>query len=171
MYVKCTLCRHVFLALWLRKEKSKVCFRVTKTLLPVARKTAIRTPLKTLIMARPAKNRKEQRYCYLHIRLTPDEMEKLQTLYKRTAFPSLSQFVRLKLFDRRFDELVKYSLSAQEPALALRNEKLDTLRKEINRIGTNINQIAKHVNAKKSVSAQQLKEVKEMVEKIYTLLD
>lgn len=122
-------------------------------------------------MARPAKNRKEQRHCYLHIRLTPDEVEKLQTLYKRTAFLSLSQFVRLKLFDRRFDELVKYSLWCQEPALTLRNEKLDALQKEINRIGTNLNQIAKHVNAKKSVSAQQLKEVKEMVEKIYTLLD
>ena len=59
-------------------------------------------------MARPAKNRKEQRHCYLHIRLTPDEMKKLQTLYERTAFSSLSQFVRLKLFDRRFDELIKY---------------------------------------------------------------
>lgn len=122
-------------------------------------------------MTRPVKNRKEQRYCYLHIRLTPDEMEKLQTLYERTAFPSLSQFVRLKLFDRRFDELVKFSLSSQEPALTLRNEKLDALQKEVHRIGTNINQIAKHVNAKKSVSAQQLKEIKEMVEKIYTLLD
>lgn len=87
-------------------------------------------------MARPAKNRKEQHYCYLHIRLTPDEMEKLQTLYKRTAFPSLSQFVRLKLFDRRFDELMKYGLSNQEPVLTLRNEKLDALQKEINRIGT-----------------------------------
>lgn len=89
-------------------------------------------------MARPTKNRKEQRYCYLHIRLTPDEMEKLQTLYKRTAFPSLSQFVRLKLFDRRFDELVKYCLSAQESSLTLRNKNLDTLRKEIHRIGTNL---------------------------------
>lgn len=170
MYVKGALYGPVFLALWLRKEKSKVCFRVTKTLLPVARKTAIRTPFKTSFMARPAKNRKEQRYCYLHIRLTPDEMEKLQTLYERTAFPSLSQFVRLKLFDRRFDELVKYSLSSQEPALVLRNEKLDTLRKEINRIGTNINQIAKHVNAKKSVSAQQLETITKEIESLKYLV-
>ncbi|WP_287048961.1 MULTISPECIES: hypothetical protein [Culturomica] len=65
-------------------------------------------------------------------------MEKLQTLYKRTTFPSLSQFVRLKLFDRHFDELMKYGLSNQEPALVLWNEKLDALRKEINRIGTKI---------------------------------
>lgn len=110
-------------------------------------------------MARPAKNRKEQRYCYLHIRLTPDEMEKLQTLYKLTAFPSLSQFVRLKLFDRRFDELVKFSLSTQESALTLRNEKPDALQKEIHRIGTNLNQIAKHVNAQHSVSIQHLKTI------------
>lgn len=47
MYVKCALCEPVFLALWLRKEKSKVCFRITKTLLPVTRKTAIRIQFKT----------------------------------------------------------------------------------------------------------------------------
>lgn len=115
-------------------------------------------------MARPAKNRKEQRHCYLHIRLMPDEMEKLQMLYKCTAFPSLSQFVLLKLFDHRFDELVKYSLSSQESVLTLRNEKQDALQKEVHRIGTNINQLAKHVNAQNSVSAQQLKEIIKQLE-------
>lgn len=161
----------VFLVLWLRKEKSKVCFRVTKTLLPVARKTAIRTLFKTSFMARPAKNRKEQRHCYLHIRLTPDEMKKLQTLYERTAFPSLSQFVRLKLFDRRFDELVKYNLSDKESILSAHNEQLENLRKEINRIGNNINQIAKYVNTRKSVSVQLLKVIGEKLEKFNTLFN
>lgn len=118
----------------------------------------------------PAKNTKEQHHCCLHIRLTPDEMKKLQTLYEHTAFPSLSQFVRLKLFDRRFDELIKYNLSDKESILSAHNEQLENLRKEINRIGTNVNQIAKHVNAKNSVSAQQLKEIKEMLEKIKLLV-
>ena len=53
-------------------------------------------------MGRPVKNEETKRADFLKIRLTESEREKLKILYDKTLYPSLSAFVRAKIFDSRF---------------------------------------------------------------------
>lgn len=121
-------------------------------------------------MGRPVKNEETKRADFLKIRLTESEKKKLKILYDKTPYPSLSAFVRAKIFDSRFFSFYKPESPQKLSVLKLQNNRLEELRKEIAKIGNNINQIAKQVNSQKFAYKQQIEVVQKELQKIYSLL-
>lgn len=121
-------------------------------------------------MGRPIKNEETKRADFLKIRLTESEREKLKILYHKTPYLSLSAFVRAKIFDSRFFSFYKPESPQKLSVLKLQNERLENIRKEMAKIGSNINQIAKQVNSQKMAYRQQIEVVQKELQKIHSLL-
>lgn len=121
-------------------------------------------------MGRPIKNEETKRANFLKIRLTESEREKLKILYDKTLYPSLSAFVWAKIFDSRFFSFYKPESLQKLSVLKLQNERLENIRKEMAKIGNNINQIAKQVNSQKIAYRQQIYLIEKELQKIHSLL-
>jgi uncharacterized phage infection (PIP) family protein YhgE len=78
---------------------------------------------------------------WLHIRLTPDELQKISGNHQRTTSRELSAFARKRLLE---EPLTYYTRSASmDEGL----QELVQLRKELNAIGNNLNQQTKKLNS------------------------
>ena len=83
---------------------------------------------------------KKNRTKWVHLRLTPSEHRQLQSKYKRTTCRKLSNYLRAVIFDKAV--ITKYRNTSIDDALA----EISVLNKELNAIGTNINQMAKRMH-------------------------
>lgn len=106
----------------------------------------------------------------MKIRLIECEREKLKILYDKIPYPSLSAFVRAKIFDSRFFSFYKPESPQKLSVLKLQNERLENIRKEMAKIGNNINQTVKQVNSQKIAYRQQIDLVEKELQKIHFLL-
>lgn len=77
---------------------------------------------------------------WVHLRLTPAEYRQLHSRFQKTTCRKLSDYLRAAIFDRRVT--TKYRNTSIDDAL----EKMAVLNKELNAIGTNINQMAKRMH-------------------------
>jgi uncharacterized phage infection (PIP) family protein YhgE len=84
---------------------------------------------------------KVRRSKWLHIRLTPDELQKISGNYQRTISRELSAFARKRLLE---EPLTYYTRNA---SLDEGLQELVRLRKELNAIGNNLNQQTKKLNS------------------------
>ncbi|MCD8214089.1 MAG: MobC family plasmid mobilization relaxosome protein [Clostridiales bacterium] len=78
----------------------------------------------------------------LHIRLTAEEKEAIKEKMKTVGMTNMSKFVRLAL--------------EVNPVVSLDMNGIYKLAYEVNRIGNNINQIAKHVNTTRNLYKNEL---------------
>jgi hypothetical protein len=78
---------------------------------------------------------------WLHIRLTPDELQKISGNHQRTTSRELSAFARKRLLE---EPLTYYTRSA---SMDKGLQELVQLRKELNAIGNNLNQQTKKLNS------------------------
>jgi uncharacterized phage infection (PIP) family protein YhgE len=86
-------------------------------------------------------SKKIRRSEWLHIRLTPDELQKISGNHQRTTSRELSAFARKRLLE---EPLTYYTRSASmDEGL----QELVQLRKELNAIGNNLNQQTKKLNS------------------------
>lgn len=91
------------------------------------------------------KKKKTNRTCMVHLRLTGEEYQKLQQQFQRTTC-------------RKFSQYLRYCLLEQPVVTTYRNTSLDDfieefsmLREELNRIGTNYNQVVKKLHGLKRI--------------------
>jgi len=96
--------------------------------------------------------RKEQ----LIVRVTPDEKALISKKMKQSGTENFSRYARKMLID---GYVIHIDLS-----------QFQTLAAEVNKVGVNINQIAKTVNATGMIFGDDLKQLKEMVNEIWRLL-
>jgi len=75
------------------------------------------------------------------IRLTPAEKNAIMDEYAAAHYPSKSSFIRAKLLDTKYSEYRKKQFEAEIAA--------GNMITELNRLGNNINQIAKAMNTYK----------------------
>lgn len=106
-------------------------------------------------MLKKSENRK--RYVQRLIRLTPSENEQIKRIMTEYDMPSFQFYAKNMLCQGR---VVKIDFS-----------ELKNLRIAINRIGGNINQIAKHANENGEISVAEFKEALEYLEEIRTLIN
>src|ERR1700712_69923 len=78
---------------------------------------------------------------WLHIRLTPDELQKISGNHQRTTSRELSAFARKRLLE---EPLTYYTRNA---SMDKGLQELVQLRKELNAIGNNLNQQTKKLNS------------------------
>lgn len=78
---------------------------------------------------------------WLHIRLTPDELEKISGNHQRTTSRELSAFARKRLLE---EPLTYYTRNA---SLDEGLQELVRLRRELNAIGNNLNQLTRKLNS------------------------
>lgn len=97
---------------------------------------------------------KENRTRSIKVRLTPSELDKLEELAQENSAKNLSDFIRQVIFTGKF----KTTIQAQN---------YERLLYEVNKIGNNINQIAKLCNINGGVDIQVL----EQLSKVEELLD
>ena len=119
-------------------------------------------------MGRPHNQEGELRDKWVHIRYSQKEYALLTNLYHKTHYPSLSAYVRVKSID-------KLSISRSSTSSSKENGQIIkdilNIRKEINYIGNNINQITKQVNAQKFASKQELTALIIELNKVYKILE
>lgn len=106
---------------------------------------------------------KVRRSEWLHIRLTPDELQKISANHERTASRELSAFARKRLLE---EPLTYYT---RNTSLDEGLQELVRLRKELNAIGNNFNQLTRKLNSFTAtpglaVMTEALKLVKEKVD-------
>lgn len=82
-----------------------------------------------------------------YIRLTPSEKKEILAEYETAKYPSRAAFVRAKLLEKT---TLRYNEKVLDAEIAA--GKLVT---ELNRLGNNINQIAKELNRKKDGKIEQ----------------
>ena len=99
---------------------------------------------------RNTENRK--RYIERKVRLTPSENEQIKRIMAEYDMPSFQYYAKNILCQGR---VVKIDFS-----------ELKNLRVAVNRIGGNINQIAKHANENGEISVAEFKEALEYLEEI-----
>ena len=104
---------------------------------------------------RNTENRK--RYIERKVRLTPSENEQIKRIMAEYDMPSFQYYAKNILCQGR---VVKIDFS-----------ELKNLRVAVNRIGGNINQIAKHANENGEISVAEFKEALEYLEEIRTLIN
>lgn len=104
---------------------------------------------------RNTENRK--RYIERKVRLTPSENEQIKRIMVEYDMPSFQYYAKNILCQGR---VVKIDFS-----------ELKNLRVAVNRIGGNINQIAKHANENGEISVAEFKEALEYLEEIRTLIN
>lgn len=102
------------------------------------------------------KRENRKRYIQKLIRLTPEEDRQIKTAMSQMGVPSFQYYAKNQL--------------VQGKVVQIDFSELKDLRVAINRVGTNINQIAKHANENQSVTPEEvaqvidyLSELKEMV--------
>lgn len=83
---------------------------------------------------------KKNRTKWVHLRLTPSEYRQLHSRFQKTTCRKLSDYLRAALFDSTVT--TKYRNTSIDDALA----EMAVLNKELNAIGTNINQMAKRMH-------------------------
>ena len=84
---------------------------------------------------------------WLHLRLRPEEHQKLMRKYQATTCRKLSEFVRNCLFEKPITVLQR-NASLDNALLELTN-----LREELRAIGQNLNQVAHKVNGNPALAA------------------
>jgi len=83
---------------------------------------------------------KNNRTKWVHLRLTPSEYRQLHSRFQKTTCRKLSDYLRAALFDRTVT--TKYRNTSIDDAIS----EMAVLNKELNAIGTNINQMAKRMH-------------------------
>jgi len=106
-------------------------------------------------MLKKSENRK--RYVQRLIRLTPSENEQIKRIMTEHGMPSFQYYARNMLCLGR---VVKIDFS-----------ELKNLRVAINRIGGNINQIAKRANESEEISLEEIQDVLASLSEIKNLID
>jgi len=101
---------------------------------------------------------RENRTKSIKIRLTPSELDKIEQLAKENNAKNLSDFVRQIVLTGKFK-----TTKAQQ--------NYEALLYEINKIGNNINQIAKHCNINNSVDIKVLEELARIEEELSILME
>lgn len=91
------------------------------------------------------------------LRLTDDELARIQQRMKLSGARSFSAFARRVLIDG--DLRVRHVTFDPEP-----------LRTELSRIGNNLNQIARRVNAEQSVSATEALQARRLMQEVQRLI-
>ena len=94
----------------------------------------------------------------ISFRLTPTEKEKLDNLVKEYQVKNVSDFIRQVVLTGKFK-----TTQAQQ--------NYERLLYEVNKIGNNINQIAKHCNINKSVDIKVLEQLAKIEEELSILLE
>lgn len=95
---------------------------------------------------------KRKRYIQKLIRLTPEENEQIKKAMEQMNAPSFQYYAKNQLVQGK---LVQIDFS-----------ELKNLRVAVNRIGGNINQIAKHANENQNISTEQLTQVLDYLSEI-----
>lgn len=83
---------------------------------------------------------------WLHLRLTVEEHAKLIRKYNATPYRKLSDYARVKLFEKPLTVLARDA--SLDDALA----ELALIREELRAIGVNLNQVAHQVNANRNIA-------------------
>ena len=92
----------------------------------------------------------------LIVRVTPDEKKLIQKKMEQLGTNNFSRYARKMLMD---GYVVRLDLS-----------QFHELAAEVNKVGVNINQIAKTVNATGAIYAGEMQQLKEMMDEIWRLL-
>jgi hypothetical protein len=124
---------------------------------------------------------KSERQKWLHLRVTDDEYNKLQTAYKGTTCRILSTYLRGVLFRQPIMVYYRNRIADEFATVAVQ------LKNEMKAIGTNFNQVVKKVNASQNFDElgsylfdlqmmyldihQKVKQIGEKMFQIYTLLE
>jgi len=112
--------------------------------------------------------RKEKR---ITIRLTDEEYEKIKNTADLLNL-TFSDYLRTATFSKNQDELIKNVIKKQDYYEKIQRE----ISKEINRIGINLNQIARRLNSNqfdedcKKVFIQLVNEIKKLREELWVIL-
>ncbi|MBC9795385.1 plasmid mobilization relaxosome protein MobC [Sinomicrobium sp. FJxs] len=91
------------------------------------------------------KKEKTSRTRVVHVRLTPGEYQKLQREFQKTTCRKLSHYLRHCLLERPV--VTTYRNTSLDDFI----EEFSLLRSELNRIGTNYNQVVKKLHALKRI--------------------
>lgn len=110
-------------------------------------------------MARPKKEKELTHTHHLHLRLTDVEYEVAVESAKQAKL-TLSEYTRRQLAGRKVT--VKYEIVADVP-------ELKKLIAEFGKTGSNLNQIARHLNQGGPQSAEMLKSIRQCIAEIYTM--
>ena len=110
-------------------------------------------------MARPKKEKELKRNRRVTLRFTDVEYEVITENAKAAKLP-LAEYVRLQALDKKVS--VKYEIVADVP-------ELKKLIAEFGKTGSNLNQIARHLNQGSPQSAEMLKSLRQCMAEIYTM--
>ncbi|WP_268223531.1 plasmid mobilization protein [Sinomicrobium oceani] len=77
----------------------------------------------------------------VHVRLTPEEYQKLQKRFQKTTCRKLSKYIRHCLFEKQV--ITNYRNASLDDFM----EEMSLLRKELNYIGINYNQVVKKLHS------------------------
>ncbi len=110
-------------------------------------------------MARPKKEKELTHTHHLHLRLTDVEYEVVSEAAKQAKL-TLSEYTRRQLAGRKVT--VKYEIVADVP-------ELKKLIAEFGKTGSNLNQIARHLNQGGPQSAEMLKSIRQCMAEIYAM--
>lgn len=110
-------------------------------------------------MARPKKEKELTHTHHLHLRLTDVEYEVVAEAAKLAKL-TLSEYTRRQLAGRKVT--VKYEIVADVP-------ELKKLIAEFGKTGSNLNQIARHLNQGSPQSAEMLKSIRQCMTEIYAM--
>ena len=104
-------------------------------------------------------------------RFTEDEVKRLKDSYQKTRFSSLSAFVRYLLFNRNIE--IKFSPTEEQLARAIseHNRKLRDINNQMAKIGVNINQVAKKVNAQQYVMREDMNLILQRFDDLKSIID
>ena len=92
----------------------------------------------------------------LYVMVTSEEKEIIKGKMRKSGMTNLGEFIRLAL---TYTNIINVDISAMRD-----------LSYEINKIGVNINQIAKAVNTRKSFFLSEMKEINEKMELIQSMI-
>ncbi|TRX66397.1 plasmid mobilization relaxosome protein MobC [Carboxylicivirga sp. M1479] len=117
---------------------------------------------------RSKKRKSELRVRQVKVRLTPTEHFETETMALEEGFETISHFVRHRIFRKRLTKRIVIELEFQKV--------FNQLARELNRLGNNVNQIAKRLNANNNYMLEQhdtvvLNQVQEELNKCYLLLE
>ena len=110
-------------------------------------------------MARPKKEKELTHTHHLHLRLTDVEYEVVSEAAKQANL-TLSEYTRRQLAGRKVS--VKYEIVADVP-------ELKKLIAEFGKTGSNLNQIARHLNQGGQQTTEILKSIRQCMAEIYTM--
>ena len=100
------------------------------------------------------REKKSNRTRIIGLRLTPEEFAKIEKKWQQSTCAKLSDYVRQRLFDKAI--IKTYRNLSMDEIMA----EMSLLRTELNRIGNNINQIARKANEINSIYAEDVEKLK-----------